>query len=487
MAKKKDLSGSIKKVMFVYLVLLVGLISYIAYFQLIQVPKIAEMDSNSAVMAAQNEVIRGEIKDRDGNVLAKSTKSGDLTQKREYPYGEIYSHPIGYASGIYGNAGLEGAYSKELTTYENVSLKAFLKSFNLKKDFKERNESDKKVGNSIVTTLDTDLQKAAYAALGANRGAVVALDPKTGAVLASVSKPGFNPNNMKETYEIANNPNGNPKDAILVDRALNGQYPPGSTFKVVTLTSALENLPGVTERTFNDTGSINVGTKDLPNENGNAYGNISLRKALSVSSNVIFGGILGEELGNKKLRETAEKYGFNKDLYLGNLKAYSGSFPDRKTVDKGLIAYDAIGQGEVLSSPIEMAMVAATVANNGVRMEPYIVSKVVDKDGDTVKEFSSTKKDTVMSKEQAQIINEHMQGVAKDRINDNWGYFKGMNVAAKTGTAQVPDGNSHAWLIAFAPADDPKIAVATIVENGGSGSKVAAPVTARVMQAYFNK
>ncbi|MDU1685447.1 MAG: penicillin-binding protein, partial [Clostridium perfringens] len=142
MAKKKDLSGSIKKVMFVYLVLLVGLISYIAYFQLIQVPKIAEMDSNSAVMAAQNEVIRGEIKDRDGNVLAKSTKSGDLTQKREYPYGEIYSHPIGYASGIYGNAGLEGAYSKELTTYENVSLKAFLKSFNLKKDFKERNESD---------------------------------------------------------------------------------------------------------------------------------------------------------------------------------------------------------------------------------------------------------------------------------------------------------------------------------------------------------
>ncbi len=175
-------------------------------------------------------------------------------------------------------------------------------------------------------------------------------------------------------------------------RALNGQYPPGSTFKVVTLTSALENLPGVTERTFNDTGSINVGTKDLPNENGNAYGNISLRKALSVSSNVIFGGILGEELGNKKLRETAEKYGFNKDLYLGNLKAYSGSFPDRKTVDKGLIAYDAIGQGEVLSSPIEMAMVAATVANNGVRMEPYIVSKVVDKDGDTVKEFSSTKR-----------------------------------------------------------------------------------------------
>ena len=118
MAKKKDLSGSIKKVMFVYLVLLVGLISYIAYFQLIQVPKIAEMDSNSAVMAAQNEVIRGEIKDRNGNVLAKSTKSGDLTQKREYPYGEIYSHPIGYASGIYGNAGLEGAYSKELTTYD---------------------------------------------------------------------------------------------------------------------------------------------------------------------------------------------------------------------------------------------------------------------------------------------------------------------------------------------------------------------------------
>ncbi|ELC8443217.1 penicillin-binding protein [Clostridium perfringens] len=487
MAKKKDLSDSIRKVMFVYLLLLVGLISYIAYFQLIKAPKIAQMDSNTAVMAAQNEVIRGDIKDKDGNVLAKSTKSGDLTQKREYPYGEIYSHPIGYASGIYGNSGLEGAYSKELTTYENISLKAFLKSFNLKKDFKERNEKDSKVGNSIVTTLDTDLQKAAYAALGANRGAVVAMNPKTGEVLASVSKPGFNPNDMKATYEIANNPNGNPKDAILVDRAINGQYPPGSTFKVVTLTSALENIPGVTQRTFSDNGTINVGTKDLPNENGTAYGDISLRKALSVSSNVVFGGILGEELGNKKLRETAEKYGFNQDLSLGNLKAFSGKFPDRKTVDKGLIAYDAIGQGDVLASPLEMAMVASAVANNGVLMQPYMVSKIVDKDGDTVKEFKSEKKSTVMSKNDAQIINEYMQGVTNDRINDNWGYFRGMNVAAKTGTAQVPDGNSHAWLIAFAPANDPQIAVATIVENGGSGSRVAAPVTAKVMQAYFNK
>ncbi|EGT3614704.1 penicillin-binding protein [Clostridium perfringens] len=487
MAKKKDLSGSIRKVMSVYLVLLVGLISYIAYFQLIKAPKIAQMDSNSAVMASRNEVIRGDIKDRDGNVLAKSTKSGDLTQKREYPYGEIYSHPIGYASGVYGNSGLEGAYTKELTTYENISLKAFLKSFNFKKDFKERNESDTKIGNSVVTTLDTDLQKAAYAALGANRGAVVAMNPKTGEVLASVSKPGFNPNDMKATYEIANNPNGNPKDAILVDRAINGQYPPGSTFKVVTLTSALENIPGVAQRTFNDTGTINVGTKDLPNENGTAYGNISLSKALSVSSNVVFGGILGEELGNKKLRETAEKYGFNQDLTLGNLQAFSGKFPDRKTVDKGLIAYDAIGQGDVLSSPLEMAMVASAVANDGVLMQPYMVSKVVDKDGDTVKEFKSEKKDTVMSKDIARTINQYMQGVTNDRINDNWGYFRGMNVAAKTGTAQVPDGNSHAWLIAFAPANDPQIAVATIVENGGSGSRVAAPVTAKVMQAYFNK
>lgn len=487
MAKKKDLSGSIKKVMFVYLVLLVGLISYIAYFQLVKVPKIAEMDNNSAFLAAQNEVIRGEIKDRSGNVIAKSEKSGDLTQKREYPYGEIYSHPVGYSSNVYGNAGLEGAYTKDLTTYQNISLKAFLKSFNFKDEFKERENSDEKYGNSIVTTLDTDLQKEAYAALGANRGSVVAINPKTGEVLASVSKPGFNPNDLKATYETANNPNGNPKDAILVDRAINGQYPPGSTFKVVTLTSALENLPGVTNRTFNDTGSINVGTKDLPNENGVAYGNISLRKALSVSSNVVFGGILGEELGNKNLRETAEKYGFNQDLTVGNLKAFSGKFPDRKTVDKGLIAYDAIGQGDVLSSPLEMALVASAVANDGVLMEPYMVSKIIDKDGDTVKEFKPSKKDTVMSKDDAQIINEYMQGVTQDRINDNWGYFRGMNVAAKTGTAQVPDGPSHAWLIAFAPADNPQIAVATIVENGGSGSRVAAPVTARVMQAYFNK
>lgn len=487
MAKKKDLTDSIRKVMVVYLVLLVGLITYIAYFQLIKAPEIAKMKNNTAVMAAENEVIRGEIKDRNGNVLAKSEKSGDLSQKREYPYGEIYAHPIGYASVNYGNAGLEGAYSKELTTYENISLKAFLKSMNLKEDFKDRKKLDAKYGNSITTTLDTGLQKAAYAALGANRGAVVAINPKTGEILASVSKPGFNPNDMKSTYQIANDKSADPKDAILVDRALNGHYPPGSTFKVVTLTSALENIPGITDRTFNDTGKINVGTKDLPNENGVAYGNISLRKALSVSSNVVFGGILGEELGNKKLRETAEKYGFNQDLMLGNLSAYSGKFPDRKTVDKGLMAYDAIGQGGVTASPMEMALVAATVANDGVMMKPYIVSKITDKDGDVVKEFKPEKKETVMSKEDSKIINKYMQGVTRDRIDDKWGYFRGMDVAAKTGTAQVEDGTSHAWLIAFAPANDPKIAVATIVENGGSGSRVAAPVTAKVMQAYFNR
>lgn len=487
MAKKKDLTGSIRKVMVVYLVLLVGLITYIAYFQLIKAPEIAEMKDNKAVMATQNEVIRGDIKDRNGNVIAKSEKSGTLSQKRVYPYGEIYSHPIGYSSINYGNSGLEEAYSKELTTYKNISLKAFLKSFNLKEDFKDRKELDSKYGNSITTTLDTDLQKAAYAALGANRGSVVAINPKTGEVLASVSKPGFNPNDLETTYKIAHDKDKDPKDAILVDRALNGTYPPGSTFKVVTLTSALQNIHGVTERTFNDTGKINVGTKDLPNENGVAYGNISLRKALSVSSNVVFGGILGEELGNKNLRITSKKYGFNKPLSLGNLHAYSGKFPDRKTVDKGLIAYDAIGQNDVTASPLEMALVASTVANNGVMMKPYIVSKITDKDGDLVKEFKPEKKETVMSKQDAEIINKYMQGVTKDRINSTWGYFRGMNVAAKTGTAQVKEGSPHAWLIAFAPADDPQIAIATIVENGGSGSRVAAPVTAKVMQAYFNK
>ncbi|MGL5244813.1 MAG: peptidoglycan D,D-transpeptidase FtsI family protein [Sarcina sp.] len=487
--KKNDLSHNIKKVMVVYLILLLGLITYITYFNLFKAPEIANMPNNNRLWAKRNEVLRGTIYDRDGNALTSGERTGALTQTRKYLQGDLYAHVLGYVDPKYGLTGLEKLYDSELINYESTSLKSFFKSFNFKEDFKNRKEDDKKVGNSLVATLSTKVQKAAYDALGANKGAVVALNPKTGEILASVSKPTFNPNDLDNAMKTIN---ANPDNHIMINRAVSGMYPPGSTFKIVTLSSALENLPGVADRTFNDTGKIEFGgdNKPLPNENGVAYGSIDLKKAVSVSSNVVF-GTLAMELGNSKLKKTAEDYGFNVGVPSDGIIVDNSKFPSLNKAEKGNIARSGIGQSSILATPMQMALIASTVANDGVMMEPHLVSKVVNKDGDVVETIAPKEVKRVISKDQASIIKNYMKGVVDDRINGKWTSFKGLNAAGKTGTAEWEKNGKmqtpHSWFIGFAPVDDPTVAVAVIVEEGGAGSGIAAQIGAKVMRAALGK
>ena len=334
-----DLAKSVRNVMTVFLVLFIALISYIAYFQLIKSPKINDMPGNTRVMAVKNEVLRGTIYDRDGNALTTSERINDTSQKRDYLYGDLYVHALGYTSAVYGTTGLEEEYESELTTYnafgnnfrqflDSIDVKGLIEnikndkentgSFNFSSNFKtfmdgikfdELTKEADKVGNGVVTTLDTTLQQVASDALGDNKGAVVALNPKTGEILAMVSKPTFNPNNLADEMNKANS--GSADDTPLINRAINGLYPPGSVFKTVTLTSALENMPSVVNRTFNDDGKITFQDgRTLSNFGNNVYGSIDLKQAYKVSSNVVF-GTLAMELGNEALKTTAENYGFN--------------------------------------------------------------------------------------------------------------------------------------------------------------------------------
>lgn len=240
---KGDIKNSVTKVMIVFLFLLIALISYMAYFQVFKAPKISEMPGNQRSWAKRNEVLRGEIKDRDGNVIAKSVREKNNTQKREYEYGALYAHPIGYVDSRFGISGLENSYDKQLTTCTSSSFNKLLHNFsidNLKKAFENRNNDKNKIGNTVIATLDTNLQKIAYNALGNNRGAVVALNPKTGEVIASVSKPSFNPNNLEAEMKKANS--GDKLNSPLINRVTAGKYPPGSTFKIITTASALEKI-----------------------------------------------------------------------------------------------------------------------------------------------------------------------------------------------------------------------------------------------------
>ncbi len=486
-----DNSKSIRHVMIVFLFLFVALISYIAYFQFFSAPQISAKDENKRLWAERNEVLRGTIYDRAGNALTESARKDALTQDRTYTNGPLYAHALGYVSPIYGITGLESAYDTELTTYNSVSnnINKLIKDFsfdNLKKMFENRSESDNKVGNSIITTLDPDLQQIAFDALGNNKGAVVALNPQTGEVLAMVSKPAYNPNDLKTAIETANQ--GTADDSPLINRVTYGMYPPGSTFKTITLASSLQNIPGVKTRTFEDNGKLVFNESySMSNANNASYGTLDLKNAFKVSSNVVFGS-LAMELGNDKLKKTAEDFGFNNSIKATGFSIAKSQFPTLKSYETGNIAQSGIGQGSVLATPIQMALVASTIANDGDMAQPTLVSKVVDKDGNTVKTISTTLNRNIIKNSDAATIKDYMKNLVDSKVDSSWSYFQGTDAAGKTGTADyvLADGTNakpHSWFIGFAPADNPKIAVAVIVENGGYGSVAAAQVAGQIIRA----
>lgn len=486
----KNVSNSIKQVMVVFIFCFVALISYIAYFQVFSAPNIAEGQGNQRLWARRNEVLRGTIYDKNKNPLTTSTRADALTQKRTYTNGDLYVHALGYVDPRFGLTGLEASYDNELTTYNKITnnLLNLTKDFStdkLKEMFQNRKEDEDKIGNSIITTLDPTLQKIAYDALGNNRGAVVALNPKTGEVLAMVSKPTYNPNDLESSMKAANE--GTADSSPLINRATSGLYPPGSTFKTITLTSALENMQGVTNRTFNDTGKIIFnGTQSLSNDNGEVNGNINLKDAFRLSSNFVF-GTLAMELGNDKLKATAEKYGFNTTIESDGFKITQSQFPTLTKAEVGSIAQTGIGQSRILATPMQMALVTSAIANDGKMMEPRLVNQIIDKDGNIIKTIDSKVSKQVISATNADIIKDYMKNLVDSRVDSSWSYFQGTEAAGKTGTADhnLANGQSatpHSWFIGFAPANNPKIAVAVIVENGGYGASAAAPIAGSIIK-----
>lgn len=509
-----DLAKSVKHIMVVFLFLFIALISYIAYFQVFKSADIAEESGNVRLWVKRNEVLRGTIYDRNGNALTSSERIDDISQKRTYLNDDLYVHALGYMDTKYGLSGLEEAYDLELSKVNVIgnnfrefvgsikiseffsSLSSDLRnegSLNFKENFNEFIEGinsanilaqSEKVGNGIVTTLDYNLQRVAYNALGSNKGAVVALNPKTGEILAMVSKPTFNANYLEEAMEQANSGSG--EDSPLINRTIDGLYPPGSVFKTVTLASSLENIDGVANRQFQDNGKIEFQDGvTLNNFAYQAHGLIDLRYAYRVSSNVVF-GTLAMDLGNQTLKTTAESFGFNSVIRGNGVEITASRFPSLNNYEEGNIAQSGIGQGSVLSTPMQMALVAATVANDGIMMEPRLVNKVIDKDGNVIRTIGDKQLKEVISKDTAETVKSYMKYLVDNNIY-RWPAFDGTNAGGKTGTADymLPDGTAaipHGWFISVAPMEDPQIAVAVIVENGESGAGLSAEIASKVVR-----
>ncbi|MBU5592588.1 penicillin-binding protein 2 [Clostridium sp. MSJ-4] len=487
---KDDIFESIKKVLIVFLLCFLALITYIAYFTALKAPNIANKPENQRLIAKRNEVLRGTIYDRNKEALTKSERASITTQNREYTAGPMFVHALGYSDITYGITGLEKEYDEELMSSSRVTLNyETIINYFKNKEFSKIFEKDKeKIGNGVVTTLDYNIQKAAYDALGKERGSIVVLNPKTGEVLAMVSKPSYDPNNLKEIWnDIATDETNTP----MVNRAVAGLYPPGSTFKVLTTASALENIPGITEKTFNDTGKIVFNSKEsLNNLNNVAWGNLKLDAAFRHSSNVVF-GTLALDLGNDKLKETAEKFYFNKSIPSDGFIINKGNFPNLQSNEKGHIAQTGIGQGAILSTPMQMALVAGTVANDGEMMKPHLVKEIVNPEGNKIRDIKEESLGKIISKDNSDIIKSYMRSVITGGTGGP-GAFDGTNAAGKTGTADYKDKNGndgapHSWFIGFAPYEDPQVAIAVIVEGGGAGGGKAAKTAGTVFKAALLK
>ena len=458
---QKAIRRSIYKVGLFSIALLVLLLSYVIYIQIFESDMLAFHPLNRRTAETARTVQRGQITDKRGEVLALS-KFSQKEYRREYPYDALFAHIVGYDSPKYGKTGIEGTYDGYLSGQINPEkrLGAISQLFTVRS------------GNTVVLSVDAQLQQAAYQALGNHRGAVVVMSPKSGAILAMASRPSFDPNTLNTTWDNISQAANSP----LLNRAAQGLYPPGSIIKVMVAETALAEH--VTNE-FNCNGSFKIGPDYILTEvNNTAHGKLDLQHALAVSCNVTFGQI-ALNLGRSKMAKSFERYGFTQQMK-GDILESANKLPDFSRLNDGDLAQTGIGQGSLLVTPLRMAMLASTFANKGIMMKPYLVQKITAPDGTLLRE---TKPDVWLSPTDSKLagqIADMMVSVVEEGTGTA-AALRGIQVAGKTGTAENPHGDSHAWFIGFAPAEDPQVAIAVVVENAGSGGRVAAPIARQIL------
>jgi peptidoglycan glycosyltransferase len=482
------------------LILLLVLVAQLSYVQVFAAERLADNPANAKrQMIAEYEVDRGSILAADGRTIfaASSKGPGELRFQRRYPFGPLYAHVTGYYSFVFGRSELERSYNEFLSGSAPQLLRQTLADMVLGRPRR---------GASIVTTILPEVQEAAQEALGDLQGGVVAIDPRTGNVLALVANPSYDPNPLSshDPEEIRTTwaaLNADPEKP-LVSVANDELYPPGSTFKIVTAAAALENgfgpestWPNPHELDLPDTVETLQNFGGVTCSGGSA---ITLADALRQSCNVVFGEI-GLTLGPVALAEQAWAFGFGPTADSGDvpfdIPFQEGVFPDPSyfATRRPAVALSAIGQDNVAANPMQMALVAAAIANGGIEMRPRLVTEVRGADGRVIETYEPEVFSRPLSPENAALLTAMMVDVVQNGTGTA-AQISGVTVAGKTGTAQHGEGAApHAWFVSFAPAEDPQIAVAVIVLDGGSlgsdatGGQVAAPIAKAVMEAALNR
>lgn len=436
---------------------------------------------NKRTLLEEQRIHRGTIRAADGTVLARSIKQRGGVYSRRYPTGGLFGHAIGYSFTTLGRAGLERYRNDDLTGKRN-ELSSVI----------DQLRGRRQTGDSVATTLDPKAQRAAYQALAGRKGAVVALDPRSGAVKVMASYPEFDPNALRGpgTYSKLANDNAN---RPLVNRATQFGYAPGSTFKVVTATAAIDSGRFTPQSTVDGKNGVRISGVPLQNDYNQSFGPIDLTTALVKSVNTVYAQV-AERVGKPTMKKYMQRYGFDAKPqldYPAEQMSSSGEYrngklipPTSRFVDVGRMG---IGQDKLSVTPLQMALVAAAIANGGRLMKPHMTDRIVDTDGRTVERIKPQLQSTVMKPSTASALTAMMEGVVTSGTGTQ-AQIPGIRVAGKTGTAETQIGKTinNVWFIAFAPADNPRVAIAvTLEKQPGFGGDVAAPVAKTVMESLL--
>ncbi|NLT05289.1 MAG: penicillin-binding protein 2 [Solirubrobacterales bacterium] len=471
------------------LVLFGVLIAFTSRWSVFEAESLGDNTLNRRGLLEQQQVPRGLILARDGRtVLAESVPEGSGDARiytRRYPQGSVFGHPVGYSYITIGESGLERSRNDALTG----DLDEFGTIF---RELQDRTRE----GDDVVTALDPDAQRQAMELLGDRKGSIVALEPATGWVRVAASTPGYDPNTVDEpdVFEALNAPDNTERQ--LINRAVQTNYPPGSTFKVVTAAAALDTGKATPDSILDGSSPQEVSGVPLNNAGNVSYGPITLTTALTNSVNTVFAQ-LGEQVGTRTLVEYMERFGFYRDPQLDypedEMLASGVRNADQQLVTSGFdVGRVAIGQGgaegQVQVTPLQMAEVAAAVANGGKLMQPRLTERVVAKDGRVEEDIEPAQQSQVVKPETAQQLTEMMASVV-DEGTGTRAALSGVSVAGKTGTAEVDNGLANqVWFIGFAPVESPRYAIAVTLEDqpvGSSGGVDAAPLAAAVLQTLL--
>ena len=471
---KSNREFSIVKYFFIGLFAL--LIGNVCYFQIFEAEQTINNSYNKRQHVFSESVIRGTIYSSDGKVLAQTITDESGNEVRHYPYNEIFAHAVGYSTN--GTTGVESIANFSLLR-SNSSV--FTKVYNFFHGYKNP-------GNSVVTTFDTELQKTAYEALGENDGAVLVMEPQTGKILAMVSKPDYNPNTILTDYEeLVSKGENNESGSALFNRATQGSYTPGSVFKIFTVLEYYRQNSNYEAYRYTCQGKITVGHVCIRCFEEKEHGDLNLQDAFAYSCNGAF-STMGLTLDMDRFAQSCNDLLFDANLPINYPYTKSQfSLNGESTTDE--IMRGSFGQHTTTVSPLHMLLITSAIANDGVLMQPYVVEKVVNDNGNVITLNEGLTYGVLLLQDEAEFIQECMRrtveyGTATSLQSEEYVAY------GKTGSAQISDSNddTHAWFVGYAEdANGNQIAVAVIVEKKGLGSTYATPIAKKIFESYFSK